>query len=108
MTHLQCAHGLEQRKHLIFDELTGTEFYRKKRKSDQKQPLDRKSLLEAASVNLAVMSRGTADCATTRGGGTRTSLFGSIAQRIEALQSAARAYHRTENCKKEDYVDEVK
>jgi hypothetical protein len=51
------------------------------------------TLLDAASVNSAVISRGVADCATARGGGTRTSLFGSIAQRFEALQSAAGSSH---------------
>lgn len=51
------------------------------------------TLLDAASVNSAVMSRGAADCAAARGGGTRTSLFGSIAQRFEALQSAAGSSH---------------
>lgn len=52
-------------------------------------------LLDAASVNSAVISRGAADCATARGGGTRTSLFGSIAQRFEALQYAAGSSHAT-------------
>jgi hypothetical protein len=40
------------------------------------------------------MSRGTAfSCTSTRRGGTRTSLFGSIAQRFKALQSAAGSSH---------------
>lgn len=52
------------------------------------------TLLDAASVNSAVMSRGTAfSCTSTRRGGTRTSLFGSIAQRFKALQSAAGSSH---------------
>lgn len=51
--------------------------------------------LDAASVNSAVISRGAADCATARGAGTRTSLFGSIAQRFKALQSAAGSSHGT-------------
>ena len=51
------------------------------------------TLLDAASVNSSVMSRGAADCTTARGGGARTSLFGSIAQRFKALQSAAGFSH---------------
>jgi hypothetical protein len=54
------------------------------------------TLLDAASVNSAVMSLGTTDCTAIRGRGTRTSLFGSIAQRFKALQSAAGSSHGTD------------
>lgn len=50
-------------------------------------------------MNSAVMSRRGADGATGRGG-TRTSLFGSIAEEIGALQSAAGFNHGKSNVAK--------